>query len=119
LTADWLNTRCTEAERAWKMNDDRSKSRTQKKNEARALQKLGEQLVALSSEQLKNIDITDDLRNAVIVAGNTKSHGAKRRQSQYIGTLMRDVDPEPIQNALENIRLGDHQKILAFKKIEK
>lgn len=37
---------------------------------------------------------------------------------QYIGTLMRDTDPEPIQNALENIRLGDHQKILAFKKIE-
>jgi len=33
------------------MDDDR-KSRTQKKNEARALQKLGEQLVALSSEQL-------------------------------------------------------------------
>jgi ribosome-associated protein len=32
---------------------------------------------------------------------------------------MRDIDPEPIQNALENIRLGDHQKILAFKKIEK
>ncbi len=43
-----------------KMDDDR-KSRTQKKNEARALQKLGEQLVALSSEQLERIDISDDL----------------------------------------------------------
>ena len=99
--------------------DDDHKSRTQKKNEARALQKLGEQLVAMSSEQLENIDISDDLRNAVIVAKKTKSHGARRRQLQYIGTLMRDIDPEPIQNALENIRLGDHQKILAFKKIEK
>ncbi len=48
------------------MDDDR-KSRTQKKNEARALQKLGEQLVALSSEQLESMDISDDLRNAVIV----------------------------------------------------
>jgi ribosome-associated protein len=100
------------------MNDDR-KSRTQKKNEARALQKLGEKLVALSSEQLDNIDISYDLRNAVIVAGKTKSHGARRRQLQYIGTLMRDIDPEPIRNALENIRFGDYQKILAFKKIEK
>ena len=100
------------------MDDDR-KSRTQKKNEARALQKLGEQLVALPSEQLKRIDILDDLRNAVIVAKKTKSHGARRRQLQYIGALMRDIDSEPIQNALENIRLGDHQKILAFKKIEK
>jgi len=99
------------------MNDDR-KSRTQKKNEARALQKLGEKLVALSSEQLDNIDISYDLRNAVIVAGKTKSHGARRRQLQYIG-IMRDIDPEPIRNALENIRFGDYQKILAFKKIEK
>ncbi|MEA3429273.1 MAG: ribosome biogenesis factor YjgA [Thermodesulfobacteriota bacterium] len=99
--------------------DDDSKSRTQKKNEARALQKLGEQLVALSSEQLERIDISDDLRNAVIVAGKTKSHGARRRQLQYIGTLMRNADLEPIQNVLENIRLGDYQKILSFKKIEK
>ncbi len=99
--------------------DNNRKSRTQKKNEARALQKLGEQLVALPSQQLESIDISDDLHHAVIVARKTKSHGARRRQLQYIGTLMRDIDPEPIQNALENIRLGDHQKILAFKKIEK
>ena len=95
------------------------KSRTQKKNEACALQKLGEQLIGMSSEQLDNIEISDDLRNAVIVAGKTKSHGAKRRQLQYIGALMRNIDPEPIQDALENIRLGNHQKILVFKKIEK
>ena len=100
------------------MDEDR-KSRTQKKNEARAMQKLGEQLVALPSEQLAGIDISDDLRNAVIAAGKIKSHGAKRRQLQYIGTLMRDIDPEPIRNALENIKVGDHQKLLAFKKIEK
>jgi ribosome-associated protein len=100
------------------MDDDR-KSRTQKKNEARALQELGEQLVALSPEQLASIDIADELRNAIVEAAKIKAHGARRRQLQYIGTLMREIDPEPIPNALENIRLGDHQKIVAFKKIEK
>jgi ribosome-associated protein len=100
------------------MEADR-KSRTQKKNEARALQKLGEQLVALSSEQLAGIDLADELRNVVIEAGKIKSHEARRRQLQRIGALMRAIDPQPIQNALENIRLGDHQKNLAFKKIEK
>ena len=100
------------------MDDDR-KSKTQKKTEARALQKLGEQLVALSPEQLAGIDISDALRRAVIEAAKINSHGARRRQLQYIGTLMREIDPEPIQNALENIRFGDHQKLLAFKKIEK
>ena len=100
------------------MDDDRI-SRTQKKNEARALQKLGEELVALPPEQLAGIEISDDLRNAVIAAGKIKAHGARRRQLQRIGTLMREIDPEPIQNALENIKFGDHQKLLAFKKIEK
>ena len=104
--------------RVCKMDEDR-KSRTQKKNEARALQKLGEELVALSPEQLASIEMTDELRTAVSEAVKIKSHGARRRQLQRIGTLMRDIDPEPIQNALENIRFGDHQKLLAFKKIEK
>lgn len=99
--------------------DDNRKSRTQKKNEARALQELGEALVALSPEQLANIEMADELRQAVIEAGKIKSHSARRRQLQRIGTLMREVDPEPIQSALENIRLGDHKKNLAFKKIEK
>ena len=100
------------------MDDDR-KSRTQKKIEARALQELGEQLVALPSEQLAGIDIDDDLREAVMAASKIKSHGARRRQLQRIGKLMRAIDPRPIQDALENIKLGDHQKNLAFKKIEK
>ena len=100
------------------MDEDR-KSRTQKKNEARALQKLGEALVALSPEQLSNIEMADELRNAVVDAVKIKSHGARRRQLQRIGKLMRAIDPEPIQSALENIRLGDHLKNLAFKKIEK
>jgi ribosome-associated protein len=100
------------------MDEDR-KSRTQKKNKARALQRLGEQLVALPPDQLANIDMEDDLRRAVIEAGKIKAHGARRRQLQYIGSLMREIDPEPIQDALENIRFGGHQKLLAFKKIEK
>ena len=99
--------------------DDERISRTQKKKEARALQELGEELVGLSPEQLAGIDLPEELRNAVDEALKMKTHGARRRQLQRIGRLMREVDPEPIQNALENIRHGDHQKKMAFKKIEK
>ncbi|MBW2605981.1 MAG: DUF615 domain-containing protein [Deltaproteobacteria bacterium] len=93
-------------------------SRTQKKKEARALQKLGEQLVSLSPEQLHHIDMPDELREAVGEARTTTSHGARRRQIKYIGSIVRDIDPLPIQEALNNIRLGDYQKAFAFKKIE-
>lgn len=94
-------------------------SRTQMKKDARAMQKLGEELVGLSPEQLAAIELPEELREAVNEAGKIKAHGARRRQLQRIGRLMREVDPDPIQNALDNIRQGDHQKKLAFKKIEK
>jgi ribosomal 50S subunit-associated protein YjgA (DUF615 family) len=95
-----------------KMDDD-GKSRTQKKNEDRALQELGKQLAGLSSEQLANIDVPEELLEAVTVARKTKNRGAKRRQMQYIGRLMRDIDAEPLRNALDNIRRGDLDKALS------
>ncbi len=95
------------------------KSRTQKKKEDRALQKLGEELVSLSSDQLENIELPEELFEAVKAAWKIKSHGARRRQIQYIGVLMRSIDPDPIQSALKNIRFGDYEKAREFKKIEK
>jgi len=94
-------------------------SRTQKKKKARALQKLGETLVGLSPEQLEHIDMPDELREAVAEALTTTSHGAHRRQIKYIGAIIREIDPQPIREALENIRHGDYNKALVFKKIEK
>jgi len=86
------------------------KSRTQKKNEDRALQRLGEQLVTLPSRQLASIDLPDELLTAVEFARTIKSHGARRRQMQYIGALMRHIDPQPIETALERIRPGNRRK---------
>ena len=100
------------------MMEDERISRTRKKKEARALRALGEQLMALSSEQLENIYMPEELLEAIEFARKITSHGARRRQIQYIGALMRDIETESIQNALENIRYGDARKAHAFKKIE-
>jgi len=67
------------------------------------LQALGEELVALSVDQLKKIDMPDDLREAVRAAKRITQHEAHRRQLQYIGKLMRSTDPEPLQAALDEI----------------
>lgn len=86
-------------------DDDTFLSKTKRKQAMEALQSLGEALVALSTEQLKRIDIPDNLRDAVREAqrmpGQTE---ALRRQMQYIGKLMRGVEPEPIQEALDVVR---------------
>ncbi|MBW2611657.1 MAG: DUF615 domain-containing protein [Deltaproteobacteria bacterium] len=93
-------------------------SRTQKKKEALALQKLGQQLVALSPEQFAKITLPDELREAVTEVRAMTSHGARRRQIKYIGAIVREIDSQPIQEALDNIRHGDYQMAAAFKQIE-
>jgi ribosome-associated protein len=98
--------------------DDIAKSKTQKKNDVKALQKMGEQLVELSSDQLKTINLPENLLAAIKDAKQIPQHEAKRRQMQYIGKLMRKIDPEPIHNALQNFQMGNNLKALEFKKIE-
>jgi ribosome-associated protein len=76
-------------------------SKTRKKKEALSLQALGEELVTLSIEKLKSIDLPPDMYNAVVLAKKIKKHGPRLRQMQYIGTLMRKYDPKPVQEALD------------------
>lgn len=79
---------------------DEPKSKTQRKREMLDLQILGEKLVKLKREQLAKIPLDEQLRDAIVAAQSIKSHGAHKRQLQYIGRLMRDRDPAPIQAAL-------------------
>ncbi len=103
------------------MNEDEIDyiSKTQKKREAEALQKLGEKLVKLSRQQLGEIDMPEEIREAVVLARAMKSHGAIRRQMQYIGNLMRKIDSETIQDAITEIEEGSYRKAQAFKETEK
>lgn len=83
-----------------------------------ALQKMGERLAELSSAQLEKMELPTELKEAVIVAGGIRKHGARRRQLQYIGTLMRRLDPEPIRKALECLDQGKNKEAWAFKQTE-
>ena len=100
------------------MTDERI-SRTQKKKKDRELQKLGESLAVLAPEQLDAMDMPDELREALEFVRQTTSHGARRRQMQYIGSIMRAIDAEPLQRAMDNIRFGDVQAAARFKQIER
>jgi ribosome-associated protein len=57
----------------------------------------------LSAEQIKDIDLPEEIYEAVKCAKTIRSHGARRRQMQYIGTLMRNIDSAPVQEALQQI----------------
>lgn len=80
-------------------------SKSQRKRDATALQDLGAQLVKLTSAQLNRIPLPDDLLAAVRAAQAMPQRGAHKRQLQYIGKLMRQInDPEPIRAALATVQ---------------
>jgi len=79
-------------------------SRSQKKREVEALQKLGAGLVDLPPVQLDALALPPPLLAAVREAQRITSHEARRRQIQYIGKVMRSVDPEPVRAALAAVR---------------
>lgn len=93
-------------------------SRTQKKKRDRELQKLGERLVTLTDDQLAEIPLFDELAEAVTEARTIHQHGARRRQMQYIGALMRSVESQPVVDALARLSQGEYENVRRFKKIE-
>ena len=66
-----------------------------------SLQDLGEALVALPPHRLADMPIEDRLREAIEMAQRITSREGRRRQLQFVGKLMRDVDAEPIRRAME------------------
>jgi ribosome-associated protein len=82
------------------MEDDDFISKTRRKQEMHALQALGVELVELKEDKLAQLDLPESLLAAVREAKHISKHGALRRQLQYIGRLMRDVDAEPIREKL-------------------
>ena len=76
-------------------------SRSQRKRDVESLQDLGALLVELPDSQFKRMELPDDLRAAVADCRKITQNGALRRQKQYIGRLMRSIDPAPIQAQLD------------------
>jgi ribosome-associated protein len=79
-------------------------SKSQQKREAEEAQKLGEDLLKLDVKSQKSINLPEDLSKALDDARRIKSHGALKRQLQYIGKIMRKVDLEPIRTEYEKIQ---------------
>lgn len=75
-------------------------SKTQRKKAMHELQSLGERLVTLSANQLGQMDLPETLADALHEFARINSREGKRRQLQYIGRVMRDMDPEPIREKL-------------------
>jgi ribosome-associated protein len=78
-------------------------SKSARKREALALQKLGERLVKMRPADLATLPLTEPLFEAITEARRLSSRAALGRQHQYIGKLMRDVDAAALDAALDGL----------------
>ena len=98
--------------------DDRP-SKSELKRRVEALQKAGESLIELPPAQLAKMPLPDELHRAIIEAAKIRNkHAAYKRQRQYIGRLMREVDAEPILEALNDLETTHRAETTRFHEIE-
>ncbi|MCG8530533.1 MAG: DUF615 domain-containing protein [Desulfovibrionales bacterium] len=100
---DWTQEReriMAEEARLQEEDGPQRKSKSQVKREVEALQKLGEELMELPLARVKQMELPSGLMAALEDAQTITSNVARRRHRQYIGVLMRDLDPEPIRLAM-------------------
>jgi ribosome-associated protein len=94
-------------------------SKSEQKRRALRLQSLGRELTELKPAQLCELTLPDQLAAAVADYQRFPSREARRRQLQYIGRLMRGLDPEPIESALESLRGNSAQARYEHHQIER
>jgi len=94
-------------------------SKTQKKKEMHELQSLGEDLLTLPMNRVEPLNLPEILIDAIQAAKKITNFEGKRRQMQYIGKLMRKIDPEPIKEAVAAFKLGHAKDSLALHQSER
>ena len=94
-------------------------SKTKLKAEADAAQNIGKKLIDLSKDRLIKLDLPEALFDAVLEAKRLTANGAIRRQLQYLGRLMRDIDSAPIVEQLQAWEGKNTQENARFHSMER
>src|SRR5476651_2883567 len=94
-------------------------SKSARKREAASLQELGVKLSTLPDQEIKALGLPESLFVALRDLRRLPSHGAQVRQRQYIGKLMRGIDPEPVLAKLAERKQRHDMEIRYFQQIER
>jgi ribosome-associated protein len=71
-------------------------SKSELKRQMNELQKLGEQLIAEPRDRVKRVPMPEEVRDAILMCQTITNHEGKRRQTQYVGKMMRTLDEEEV-----------------------
>ena len=96
-------------------------SRTDRKRESTELQKLGEDLLTLRIDLMERLALPDKLIDAIDEARRISNFEGKRRQMQFIGKLMRQLEPptlDTVRTVLSEQHRGSASDALALHQVE-
>lgn len=93
-------------------------SKSEMKRDMIALQQLGEDLVNLTDKQLEKFDLPEILLEGILLARRLKHREGRRRQLQYIGKVMRDIDVTEIRQQMESLQQQSRGFRQHFHKLE-
>ena len=94
-------------------------SKTRLKLQSHELQKLGMALADLSDARLARLALPERLFDALKQYRQTRTHEGRRRQLQYVGKLMREVDDAPLREAVAESKLGSARDTLLLHEAER
>ena len=95
-------------------------NKSQLKREMQGLQELGVELVKLPAAKLSELDLPEKLVDAIELARRITSHGAQKRQRQYIAGLLAKLDDvAAIRKFLERIQGADKVSKARFQENER
>ncbi|MGE4299278.1 MAG: ribosome biogenesis factor YjgA [Desulfovibrionaceae bacterium] len=98
--------------------EDEGPSKSEMKRRMLARQALGERLSELSVDRLRRLELPRDLLLALEELATMVKHEARRRQMQFVGKLMRDVDIAPIEAALADLHAPHDADVALHKRAE-
>lgn len=99
---------------------DARPSKTRRKAESHDLQALGETLATWDDARLRDLPLPGSLLDAIALARRITAHGARKRQMQLIGKLMRTLpDVAPIRAAVEAAERGTARDAAALHAAER
>ena len=67
-------------------------SKTELKKDSKKIQAFGKKISELSSEEISSFKFPDTILKAIKDCKSIKSNVAKKRQVQYLGKLLREID---------------------------
>jgi len=93
-------------------------SKTELKKEAKNIHEFGMILASLTELQIAQINLPENILDAIKDLKNIKKGSAKKRQSLYLAKLLREIDLSKAQNFVNQIKFESQTEIIRLHEAE-